>query len=616
MKKPLLLAALFLCILNPTLFADNNTYDFTIDLTSAQNHEAKVELICPPLSESAISYSLPKIVPGTYAIYDYGRFIDDFHAYDASGAELTVAHTDTNTWNISGASRLHRITYEVTDTYHPKEKFNPIFEPAGSNIQGDTNFVVNTFAFLGYFRNHEMQPYEIDILHRPDFYGSTALTDLDSSSSRDRFEESNYHVVADNPIMYDVPDTATVQVGNCKVLISVYSPNKLIHASYLAAKLDTLLQAQGKYLGGTLPVNKYAFIIYTHNKPGVSGGDGALEHSYCSMYYLPEIPQEQLATFFRDAAAHEFFHILTPLTIHSEEIQYFNFDEPKMSEHLWLYEGTTEYHAHLVQVRYQIISPDDFLKRMAQKMTVSMNNFNDTVPFIVMSKECLDKYKDQYVNVYQKGALIGMCLDIELRSLSNGKHGLIDLIQDLGKIYGKDSAFKDDELFDKIGQITYPQITTFLKTYVGGNKPLPFGQVFDLVGVTYTAPTVAKQFTFGRFSAGVDPSNNRIKVTDVSNMNDFGKKMGYREGDELVSVNGQNVDLSNFSTIRQNWLDHAKEGDKMKVVVMRKQQNGSFKKVTLKARVFKANTPQTLQLTFNDQATQQQLFIRHAWLNP
>lgn len=143
--------------------------------------------------------------------------------------------------------------------------------------------------------------------------------------------------------MYSRPDTATVQVGNCRVLISVYSPNKVIHANVLAKNLDTLLKAQGKYLGGTLPVDKYAFIVYTHDKPGISGHDGALEHSYCSMYYMPEFDEHEFSFVFRDFAAHEFFHILTPLTIHSEQIQFFDFSQPEMSEHLWLYEGTTEY---------------------------------------------------------------------------------------------------------------------------------------------------------------------------------------------------------------------------------------------------------------------------------
>jgi hypothetical protein len=101
----------------------------------------------------------------------------------------------------------------------------------------------------------------------------------------------------------------------------------------------------GQILGGDLPVDKYAFLIYTDDKYGYSGGEGALEHSYCSMYYYPERDEKQLADEFVDPCAHEFFHIITPLTIHSEEIQNFDFNDPKMSRHLWLYEGSTEYHA-------------------------------------------------------------------------------------------------------------------------------------------------------------------------------------------------------------------------------------------------------------------------------
>ena len=37
-------------------------------------------------------------------------------------------------------------------------------------------------------------------------------------------------------------------------------------------------------------------------------------------------------------------------------------------------------------------------------MQNARNNYNDTVPFTVMSKYVLDKYKKQYGNVYEKGA--------------------------------------------------------------------------------------------------------------------------------------------------------------------------------------------------------------------
>src|SRR4030095_6350334 len=462
-----------------------NNYRFNIDLVHVKDDKVNVELICPTLTEGQVQYALPKIVPGTYSIYDFGRFIEDFSATDQDGKPLQVTHDDVNTWTINNATRLSRITYKVNDSFDAYDKDNPIFEPAGSNIQVDTNYVVNTFAYVGYFVHHEEQPYELSISHRPDFYGSTALIDEDQSETTDRFTESNYHDVADNPLMYCRPDTATVQVGNCKVLLSVYSPNKVVHAKYMAAVMDTLLQAQGKYLGGTLPVNNYAFIIYLTTKEGISGGNGALEHSYCSVYFMPEFDEQQFALLFKDFASHEFFHILTPLTIHSEEIQYFDFSHPKMSEHLWLYEGTTEYHAHLVQEKYHLITPEQFLSVISGKMNQARFLYNDTLPFTEMSKGVLGEYKDQYVNVYQKGALIGMCLDIKLRALSNGKYGIQDLIRDLGKEYGKNKPFKDEELFDKIGQLTYPQIEDFLKEYMGGSSPLPFEEVFTMVGVNY-----------------------------------------------------------------------------------------------------------------------------------
>jgi predicted metalloprotease with PDZ domain len=41
---------------------------------------------------------------------------------------------------------------------------------------------------------------------------------------------------------------------------------------------------------------------------------------------------------------------------------------------------------------------------------------NDTMSFTQMSANVLQQpYKDQYINVYPKGALIGMCIDIIIR---------------------------------------------------------------------------------------------------------------------------------------------------------------------------------------------------------
>ncbi|MEO6166352.1 MAG: peptidase M61, partial [Chitinophagales bacterium] len=317
-----------------------------------------------------------------------------------------------------------------------------------------------------------------------------------------------------------------------------------------------------------------------------------------------------------DFAAHEFFHIITPLNIHSEEIQYFDFSHPKMSQHLWLYEGTTEYHAHLVQEKYKLITPDQFLETISDKMTNAAFGFNDTLPFTELSKGCLDQYKDQYPNVYLKGALIGMCLDIRLRSLSNGNYGIQNLMRDLSKEYGKQYAFKDDELFDKIGTLTYPQITDFLKQYVAGRLPLPFEETFKMVGVNYAAVENFKAFTLGRISLSVNPSTGLSVVEDISKINDFGRAVGYRSGDEIVSINGTKIFPHNFVQFRNTWLATVKEGDPFTVVVNRPKAKGKYKKVTLKTPVFQTSASAYNLLSFLENPTPAQLSIRNAWLNP
>lgn len=71
--------------------------------------------------------------------------------------------------------------------------------------------------------------------------------------------------------------------------------------------------------------------------------------------------------------------------------------------HLWMYEGMTEYAAHHVQVKEALISVDEYLQNIQEKMLESQDNFNDTLAFTLLSKLCLDKYKSQYNNVYAKG---------------------------------------------------------------------------------------------------------------------------------------------------------------------------------------------------------------------
>ncbi|MFM9909878.1 MAG: hypothetical protein ACKVOW_11040 [Chitinophagaceae bacterium] len=194
-------------------------------------------------------------------------------------------------------------------------------------------------------------------------------------------------------------------------------------------------------------MDKCAFIFYFNGEQRKFIDRGAWEHSYSSFYSLEEEPQESAINNWMDIAVHEFFHIVTPLTIASKEVKEFNFNETNLSRYLWLYEGSTECYAHHMQVRTGIKSSEQFIETLAEKINYLRSYFNDSLSFTELSKESAGKWKDQYGNVYLKGALISAGLDLYLLKLADGRYAFRNLTHDLGVRFGKDHYFKDDALF-------------------------------------------------------------------------------------------------------------------------------------------------------------------------
>lgn len=592
----------------------NNTYQFSLDLTNVHKDMLTVDLITPIMNVDTAVYRMPAIVPGTYKVYNFGKFVYNFKATDKNGNAIATIQSDRNTWKIPNAKNLNHVSYDVEDTWDSEQKGEVVFEPAGTNFQKDTNFVLNNHAIFGYFDGMKKNLYNINITHPDGFYGATGLNDVTREKNVDHFHVPDYMQLVDGPIMYDRPDTTHILLGGADILVSVYSPNHLVSSKFVADSLRILLDLQRQYLGGTLPIKNYAFIIYLNDNPRgyQSHAYGALEHSYSSMYTLLEMKPELIAKTVKDVSAHEFFHIVTPLSIHSEEIGDFDYNNPKMSEHLWMYEGLTEYSAHHVQVKYGTLSLEDYLSEIHDEMEAS-KDFDDKLSFTKMSKGCLYDYEDEYNNVYQKGALIGLCLDIRLRQLSDGKYGTQDLMHDLAKKYGKDRSFVDDSLFSDIVRLTYPEIGDFFKRYVIGAEPLPFADLFAAVGIEYEANgTEMVLDPLGGYGFRLDQDGHIRIVPEESNA--FATEMGYQKGDWLVSFNGIKITPENANSVIDNFNKQAKEGQTV-VVKIKRQENGKWKKHKLTGKLHYVKAVRHNMLKPMKDATPQQLKLRKAWIN-
>lgn len=587
----------------------------TLDLVNINEDRVMVTHNPGVIEKDAIKYFIPKTIPGTYAINDYGQFSENFKAYNYDGEEIDVERINDNTWQIKNAQELDKVTYLVNDTFDMKGE-GGTFSPAGTNIDKDENFMLNLHGFVGYFTGMQEETHELLIQH-PDHLVSATTLPLAKQTEKenftvDQYVTDRYFGIIDNPIMYAEPDTTSFDIQGMKVQLSMYSPNDTYSTDDLKSTLEEMVQAQKSFLGeiDNTPVYNIMLYLSDQQKPDARGF-GALEHHTSTSVVLPEsIPKERLKQSMTDIVSHEFFHIITPLNVHSKEVHYFGYNNPDMSQHLWMYEGVTEYFANLFQINQGLISEDDFYQRINDKIQTA-SSFDRSMSFTKMSKNIYDDpYKDSYYNVYQKGALIGMCLDIRLRELSDGQMGILDLMKQLVNKYGKDKPFNDDALFDEIVAMTYPEIADFFDKHVKGTTPLSFDKFFAKVGLEKET----KMQKTGYFLDGqnpfinVDQSTGDIFFRKSYPMNTYFKDLGLQPGDVIKSINGEEFSMQNVRSMigaSMGW----QAGDDFKIIVTRDGKDMSFKG-ELEQPMLKKSTLKAKELDKESEAFK----LRQAWL--
>ena len=567
-----------------------------------------------------VTYYLPKVVQGTYSVSNFGKYIANFKAFDYKGNEMPTSKTDLNTWVIKNAKQLDKITYWVNDTFDQEKeggigKEEP-FSPAGTNIE-PRNYVLNLHGFIGYFDSLKNNQYKLDVTAPANFVRSSALQNTGFKTSEDgtiittSYFAPRYFDITDNPMMYGDLDVEEFQVGDIKIVLSVYSPNKVHSAASLKETVFKMMQAQKNFLGDINTTPRYDIYLYlSDEKEGSPKGMGALEHNTSTVVVLPEsMDEDALADSMTDVVSHEFFHIVTPLSVHSEDVHYFDYNNPTFSKHLWMYEGVTEYFANLFQINQGLVAENEFYNNMMEKIQHS-KTMDDAMSFTIMSENVIrEPYKTQYLNVYQKGALIGMCIDIIMREESNGQRGILSLMKELSNKYGKNKPFEDDKFIDEIATMTYPSVHNFLTTHVVGDIPINYNEFLNKVGLEIGKGKVETNYiqNAGELIISGDGQKNIIFFTDLVKENSFWNDNGAQPFDIIKKIDGTNVSIENANQVLQEvymW----KPGKDIEVILER-----DGKEVIIKTKTTPTFTVGE-GIIEKPEATPAQKNIREAWL--
>ena len=132
--------------------------------------------------------------------------------------------------------------------------------------------------------------------------------------------------------------------------------------------------------------------------------------------------------------------------------------------------------------------------------------------------------------------------------------------------------------------------------------------------MAYQSPADTFVYSLGDVQLGLNQETGRLVVNGVYQLNEFGRALGYKEGDELVSIQGQPIPSSAFGPFFKGIFAQVNEGDRFEVTVLRKEGGGA-REVQLVAPIKRSRMVFSPELVYRESPAERQSMIRKVWLN-
>jgi len=243
--------------------------------------------------------------------------------------------------------------------------------------------------------------------------------------------------------------------------------------------------------------------------------------------------------------SHEYFHAWNVKRLRPADMMPYRYDRPQPTPLLWVSEGITDYYADLVLVRGRVIDSTTFLavtegkiQNVIDRPAISLNDASLTTWV-----HPLDGTEYIY---YDKGSLVGLLLDMEIRSASGNRHGLDDVMRTLYQTaYRRGRGFTTADFWAAASQAAGGKsFTDFAARYVDGRDALPWRTDAPLAGFRYQVDTVMVP----RLGVNTLSDSSRVAVTAIT-PGSAAAEAGLQAGDELVRVGDVAVEGNDWGNV-------------------------------------------------------------------
>jgi predicted metalloprotease with PDZ domain len=271
--------------------------------------------------------------------------------------------------------------------------------------------------------------------------------------------------------------------------------------------------------------------------------------------------------------AHEFFHLYNVKRIRPIALGPFDYDRENYTNMLWVSEGFTVYYEYLILKRSGLLSLEEYLE-MVQRYIVGYENrpghlfqsaaessFDTWMKFFSRDENSVNTT----ISYYDKGAALGLLLDLKIRYETKNKKSLDDVMRTLYVKYYKEKnrGFTDEEFRMECERAAGCSLPEIFDVYVSTTKEIDYPKYFAYAGLEIDIMPEELPGVF--FGAETRDQDGSLVISRVE-WDSPAQNNGLSAHDEILALDGIRATERTLGQI----LDSKKPGDRVRVLISRR----------------------------------------------
>jgi predicted metalloprotease with PDZ domain len=548
---------------------------FEVSLTVAEPHiEGQV-------------FAMPAWIPGSYMIRDYARNVVAIRA-ESDGLDVALEKLDKSRWQAAAVDRPITIIAQV---------FAYDLSVRGAHLDMTHAYFNGPCVFLA-AEGQEDRACELEIVapnikQAEDWRVATSMRRKNAANyGFGTYEADDYAELIDHPVEAGHLSIGEFEANGIPHSIAIRGQTR-VDMGRLCHDLQTLCEQHLSFLGAPRDFDRYVFLLHA---PG--SGYGGLEHRWssslvCARDSLPMRGDEEVREDYRTflgLASHEYFHSWNVKRLKPAAFTPYDLSAETHTELLWVFEGVTSYYDDLALVRSGLITERSYLELLGRTITRVLRGAGRLRQSVAESSfDAWTKFYKQDANAanaivsyYAKGSLIALALDLKLRSETDGKISLDDVMKECWARWGETGEGMPEDGFESVAiEVSGLDLGDFFDALVRGTGELPLEALLSTHGVRYCLRAAS-----GRNDKGGRDSARRRKVWLGARIaRQDGKSVfasvvnggpaelaGVAPGDQAVALDGLQLTSANLDKRLRGYRD----GDKFEITVFRDDELLTF----------------------------------------